>query len=79
MPFFGTSYYTINADFQTGQAVTPGQGQSVTIAGVKVGVISGVDLENGVAVVSMNIDQANAPDLPRRHDAVAPEVAAQGR
>ncbi len=61
VPFFGTSYYTIKADFQTGQAVTPGQGQAVTIAGVKVGLISGVDLENGVAVVTMNIDKAESP------------------
>ncbi len=61
VPFIGTSYYTVNADFQTAQAVTPGQGQAVTIAGVKVGIISGVDLHNGVAVVSMQIEQRFAP------------------
>ena len=61
VPVLGTSYYSVNADFQTGQAITPGQGQAVTIAGVKVGVISGVELENGVAKVSMNIDSRYSP------------------
>jgi phospholipid/cholesterol/gamma-HCH transport system substrate-binding protein len=31
---FGQSYYTVKAEFQTGAAVTPGQGQAVTVAGV---------------------------------------------
>lgn len=51
------SRFTINADFQTAQAVTPGQGQAVDISGVQVGEIGGVALHNGVAVVQMQIDQ----------------------
>src|SRR5947209_9013826 len=39
----------------TAQSVTPGQGQVVTIAGVPVGEISGVDLVGGRAVISMRI------------------------
>ncbi|MBA2504532.1 MAG: MCE family protein [Thermoleophilaceae bacterium] len=46
----------IEAVFATAQAVTPGQGQSVNVAGVKVGEISKVTLENGQAVVRMDID-----------------------
>ena len=38
---------TVNAEFSTAQAVTPGQGQTVNIAGVEVGEISSVKLENG--------------------------------
>ncbi len=55
VPIFGRSYYTLKADFQTAQAVTPGQGQAVTIAGAKVGEIASVDLRNGQALVAMKI------------------------
>ena len=33
-------FYEFKGEFQTGQAVTPGQGQTVNIAGVKVGEIT---------------------------------------
>jgi phospholipid/cholesterol/gamma-HCH transport system substrate-binding protein len=55
VPVFGRSFYTLKAEFQTAQAVTPGQGQAVTIAGAKIGEISTVELKNGVALVSMKI------------------------
>jgi phospholipid/cholesterol/gamma-HCH transport system substrate-binding protein len=52
---FFKSYYTVRAAFQSGAAVTGGQGQSVDVAGVQVGQIGGVTLKNGQAVVTMNI------------------------
>jgi len=55
VPVLGRSYYTLKADFQTAQAVTPGQGQAVTIAGAKVGEVAAVDLHEGVAVVTMKV------------------------
>jgi phospholipid/cholesterol/gamma-HCH transport system substrate-binding protein len=55
VPVLGRSYYTMKAEFQTAQAVTPGQGQAVTIAGAKIGEVGTVDLRNGVALVSMRI------------------------
>ncbi len=55
VPVLGRNYYTLKAEIQTAQAVTPGQGQAVTIAGAKVGEIASVDLKNGVAIVSMKI------------------------
>ena len=58
---FGQSYYTVRAEFATSAAVTPGQGQAVTIAGVQVGLVGGVQLENGRAVVTMNIFKQYAP------------------
>jgi len=57
LPFISSSQYTLNAQFSTAQAVTPGQGQSVRISGVQVGEIGGVTLSNGMAVVKMDIDQ----------------------
>jgi phospholipid/cholesterol/gamma-HCH transport system substrate-binding protein len=51
-----SSQYSLNADFQTGQAVTPGQGQTVRVSGVQIGNIGAVSLKNGVAVVRMDID-----------------------
>ena len=61
VPLIGTDRFELSADFSTAQAVTPGQGQSVDIAGIKVGEVSGVRLENGHAVVSMKVDNKYAP------------------
>src|SRR5216683_737656 len=48
VPVLGRNYYALKADFQTAQAVTPGQGQAVTIAGAKVGEVASVELKHGV-------------------------------
>jgi phospholipid/cholesterol/gamma-HCH transport system substrate-binding protein len=58
---FGQSYYSVRAEFASSAAVTPGQGQAVTIAGVQVGLVGGVQLEDGRAVVTMNIFKQYAP------------------
>ena len=55
VPVLGRSFYSLKAEFQTAQAVTPGQGQAVTIAGAKIGEIASVNLHDGVAIVSMNV------------------------
>src|SRR5438270_2113578 len=57
LPFLDTSQFSMNAEFQTGQAVTPGQGQTIRVSGVQIGDIGAVTLKNGVAVVRMDIDQ----------------------
>jgi phospholipid/cholesterol/gamma-HCH transport system substrate-binding protein len=58
---FGQGYYTVQAPFSNASAVTAGQGQAVTIAGVQVGQVGGVKLVHGQAVVSMNIFRRYAP------------------
>jgi phospholipid/cholesterol/gamma-HCH transport system substrate-binding protein len=55
VPLVGQNFFTLKGEFTTAQAVTPGQGQTVDIAGVKVGEISAVELKNGRAVVTMKI------------------------
>ena len=55
VPVLGHDYYDLKAEFQTAQAVTPGQGQAVTIAGAKVGEVASVELHQGIAVVSMKV------------------------
>jgi phospholipid/cholesterol/gamma-HCH transport system substrate-binding protein len=43
------------AEFSNAQAVTPGQGQTIDVAGVQVGEIGQVRLRDGLAVVEMDI------------------------
>jgi phospholipid/cholesterol/gamma-HCH transport system substrate-binding protein len=47
----------IAMELENAQAVQPGQGQTVRVAGVEVGRISDVKVENGVAVVEMEIEK----------------------
>ena len=60
VPFLGKNFYTLKADFQTAQAVTPGQGQAVTIAGARIGEVASVSLHGGTATVTMKIDKKYA-------------------
>jgi phospholipid/cholesterol/gamma-HCH transport system substrate-binding protein len=55
VPLIGQDFYEINAELATAQAVTPGQGQTVNIAGVQVGEITSVKLVGGRAVIGMKI------------------------
>jgi phospholipid/cholesterol/gamma-HCH transport system substrate-binding protein len=55
-PFVGESFVHITGEFETAQAVAPGQGQAVVIAGIQVGKITSVALEDGHAVVGMDIE-----------------------
>ena len=61
VPVLGTDFYTVKAELPTGQAVVPGQGQTVNIAGVKIGEVGSVTLEDGKAVVEMQIKDEYRP------------------
>jgi len=65
VPVLGHNYFTLEGEFQTAQAVTPGQGQAVTIAGAKIGEIASVDLRHGVALVTMKVDPKYAAYIYR--------------
>jgi phospholipid/cholesterol/gamma-HCH transport system substrate-binding protein len=56
LPLVGEEFEHISAEFSTAQAVTPGQGQAVDVAGIQIGKVTSVDLENGHAVVGMDIE-----------------------
>jgi phospholipid/cholesterol/gamma-HCH transport system substrate-binding protein len=56
VPFVGEEFAHVTGEFTTAQAVTPGQGQAVDIAGIQVGKVTSVDLEDGHAVVGMDIE-----------------------
>jgi phospholipid/cholesterol/gamma-HCH transport system substrate-binding protein len=55
-PFVEEKPFQLQAAFSTAQAVTPGQGQTVRVAGVRIGDISRVKLRNGQAIVTMDLD-----------------------
>ncbi len=56
VPFLGDERVELKAELSTAQAVTPGQGQTVNISGVKAGDISEVELVDGHAVVTMLVE-----------------------
>jgi phospholipid/cholesterol/gamma-HCH transport system substrate-binding protein len=64
VPGLGKDFFTLKGEFQTAQAVTPGQGQTVNIAGVKVGEISKVELFRGRALVTMKLEPKYAAVYP---------------
>jgi phospholipid/cholesterol/gamma-HCH transport system substrate-binding protein len=43
------------AELQTGQAVTPGQGQTVEVAGIKIGLIANIKLKDGRALIGFDV------------------------
>lgn len=53
--------FELKAEFETAQAVVPGQGQTVRVAGVKVGDVEDVELEDGKAVVTFGLDRDYLP------------------
>ncbi len=56
IPAVGEEFAHVTGEFTTAQAVTPGQGQAVVIAGIQIGKVSSVELEDGHAVVGMDIE-----------------------
>lgn len=63
-PFLDAEPLRLKAELATAQAVTPGQGQTVRVAGVRIGDIGEVRLVEGRAVVELVIDREYA-DLIR--------------
>jgi phospholipid/cholesterol/gamma-HCH transport system substrate-binding protein len=56
-PLIQEKPFRVYAELQTAQAVTPGQGQTVEVAGVKVGLIGDVKLRDGRAIVGLDLQR----------------------
>jgi phospholipid/cholesterol/gamma-HCH transport system substrate-binding protein len=61
IPILEEKPFTLKAEFETAQAVVPGQGQTIRVAGVRIGDVEDVSLEHGVGVVSFAIDRQYLP------------------
>jgi phospholipid/cholesterol/gamma-HCH transport system substrate-binding protein len=60
VPLIGQDFFMLEAELSTAQAVTPGQGQTVNVAGVEVGEIASVKLRDGKAIIGMKIEPRHA-------------------
>ena len=56
-PIIEPKPFELKATFETAQAVTPGQGQTIRVAGVRIGDIARAELDDGRAIITMAIDQ----------------------
>src|SRR5436190_4818505 len=61
IPILESKPFELKADFQTAQAVVPGQGQTIRVAGVPIGEVENVQLEHGTGVVTFGIDRQYLP------------------
>src|ERR671930_1112614 len=61
IPILEEKPFPLHAEFQTAQAVVPGQGQTIRVAGVRVGDVQDVTLEHGVGVVTFAVDRKYLP------------------
>lgn len=61
VPVLGSDFVEYKVPLSTAKSITPGQGQTVDVAGVPVGEISKVDLVEGRAVVTMKIRKKYTP------------------
>jgi phospholipid/cholesterol/gamma-HCH transport system substrate-binding protein len=61
IPILEDKPFELKAEFTSAQAVVPGQGQTINVAGVEVGQVDNVQLESGVAVVTFGVDRQYLP------------------
>ena len=61
IPILEEKPFELQAEFETAQAVVPGQGQTIRVAGVRIGDVSDVAVEDGVGVVTFQIEREFLP------------------
>lgn len=59
-PVLGEDRFDMEVEMSSAQAVIPGQGQTVNLSGIKIGDVTGVEVEDGKAVVSVSLDSDKA-------------------
>jgi phospholipid/cholesterol/gamma-HCH transport system substrate-binding protein len=57
------SRYTVKAEFETSNGLTPGLAQPVNVAGVRVGQITDAELRDGRSIVTLEIDPGKLPHV----------------
>ena len=55
-PIIEKKPFHLKAEFTTAQAVTPGQGQTIRVSGVRIGDIAKTQLKDGKAIITFDID-----------------------
>jgi phospholipid/cholesterol/gamma-HCH transport system substrate-binding protein len=60
VPIVGQDFFEFTAEMSTAQSITPGQGQTVNVAGVAIGEISSVTLRDGRAIIGMKVRPEHA-------------------
>jgi phospholipid/cholesterol/gamma-HCH transport system substrate-binding protein len=61
VPVLEEKPFELKAEFETAQAVVPGQGQTIRVAGVRIGDVQSVEVEDGRGVVTFAIDRKFLP------------------
>jgi phospholipid/cholesterol/gamma-HCH transport system substrate-binding protein len=61
IPILEEKPFQLKAEFETAQAVVAGQGQTLRVAGVRIGDVSEVELVDGSAVVTFDVDREYLP------------------
>ncbi len=61
IPVFEEKPFELKAEFETAQAVVPGQGQTIRVAGVRIGDVSDVEVEDGKGLVTFQIEREFLP------------------
>jgi phospholipid/cholesterol/gamma-HCH transport system substrate-binding protein len=64
VPIIGKDEFILRAQLTSVQGVLPGQGQAVTVSGVRVGQIGSVDLVDGAAIARLRIEKRYAHIFP---------------
>jgi len=61
IPILEEKPFELKAEFETAQAVVPGQGQTVRVAGVDIGEVKEVELVDGHGVITFDIERKYLP------------------
>lgn len=61
IPILEDKPFELKAEFETAQAVVPGQGQEIKVAGVRIGDVAAVDVIDGRGIVTFDIDPKYLP------------------
>ena len=70
-PIVEAEPFHLKAEFSTAQAVTPGQGQTIRVSGVRIGDIAKTELKDGVAIVVVRHRSEVPRPRPHRRDGAA--------